>query len=667
MRQSRSGGSRQQARRTRPSLEGLEQRRVLSHIAAGPPIGADQSPAGGIFLHNDQTFVYTTPQGTHVELQVIGRGSLEGTTVDQNGALHLLFSKTNSFSKIVSKVHGGTGQADLASIFHRDLFLHGATESLSGIGASVIKMINLMNFNLIPGGRVNVTEGIGTLGLNSVGPNTQIQLRELPASVTAGTTGSETVNTGASGSSGSSSTIVSDAFLVQSLAGINGEFFSAGNILNVSNPQNPGPPPAPPGIVIRINHINGNVASVPNLLTDAKVFGYDQTTGQVVRFSLDLTKAGLFQGTGTVDPTFAPIQVQPPGSTAPVSVSVGRDGSRDALLVATGTTITAYDATYGTLLGAFTAPPGFSIAAMGSTDILTVIGDTSPAVNQLQSIDIAASLGSPTHQAVTLASYNPQAGVGLVGGLTGLPGSNRAYATVAATFNSLQPTVTQLGLLTASATQAVPNPANGGLILINRFSTDSVKAIQSGGSFTPVNPANNPALIGVPVGAVDSNLAFNSPTASPTNPALFSNVVSLVGPVSLSHKGTVVLNTTDKITDLSETFRPDLNGSTALGVGPALIDVQGNIQSVRGLTANGLVLNDTGYLNLLRTGRISNSYILAQPIGHVQTPGSQRTNVTLVSSTPRLFGSRGGVNLVPGLLQVGPLSYTNDIPPPTSG
>ena len=90
--------------------------------------------------------------------------------------------------------------------------------------------------------------------------------------------------------------------------------------------------------------------------------------------------------------------------------------------------------------------------------------------------------------------------------------------------------------------------------------------------------------------------------------------------------------------------------------------MQGNIQSLRGLDANGLVLNDTGYLNLIKTGTISNSTIYALPIGHVQTPASHRTNVTLVSSTPRDFGTRGGVTVLPGLNPIGPLSLTNDQP-----
>ncbi|HKI16768.1 MAG TPA: hypothetical protein VKA15_02765 [Isosphaeraceae bacterium] len=640
--------------------------------AGGLPIVPDSSTPTGDFFHNDQQFNYTTPDGTHVELKIIGRGSLQGTTVDSSGALHLLFSKTNAFTKITSNVHGGTGQADLASIYNADLFLNHAVTSLSGIGAPVLDTINLGKFNLIAGGTIDVTSGIDNLNLNSVGPDTQIQLRQLPSTVTAGT------STTASTSSSSSNVIVSDAFLVQSLAGINGEFFSAGNIIEVPTAGAPGPPPAPPGIVLKINHINGNIASAPNLLTDNDIYGYDPMTGQVVRFNLTpATNAttgqpDMSKQTGPLDPTFTPLQVEQAGSTTPVAISVGHDGNRLALLVSTGSRISVYDATYGTPLGSFTTPPGFDANALGSTDTLTVMGDV--ATNQLQEIDIPLNLAAGTAQLPVNepgypppANYPPPAGLSLVGGLTGLVGTNQVYPTVAAYPNTLQPTVTQLGLLTAGTSVADTNPS-GGLVLVRQFTTVSQKAIQSDGAYIPVSRPSNPFLLtplwtGVPEGSVDSSLALNTIEGTPGQ---YTNTVSLLGPVSLTQRGTITLNTTDPITDLSESFRPELNGSAAAGTGPALIDVQGNIQSLRGLTANGLVLNDTGYINLIRTGQISTSTILAQPIGHINTPPAQRTNdVLLISTDNRDFGKRGGVNtLVSNLYQIGPLSLTNNSPNP---
>ncbi|MBV8129554.1 MAG: hypothetical protein JO114_18050, partial [Planctomycetaceae bacterium] len=549
-----------------------------------------------------------------------------------------------------------------------DLYNNHAVTSLSGIGASVLDTINLDKFNLIAGGTIDVTSGIDNLNLNSVGPDPQIQLRQLPSTVTAGT------STTASTSSSSSNVYVSDAFLVQSLAGINGEFVSAGNIIEVPTNGAPPPPPAPPGIVLKINHINGNIAPAPNLLTDNDIFGYDQTTGKVVRFNLTpATNAtgqpDMSKQTGTLDSTWKPLQVQKPGSTTPVAISVGRDGTRLVLLVSTGYQISVYDATYGTFLGAFTTA-GFDATALGSTDTHTVMGEVGTN-QQLQMIDVPLSLATGTAQLPVNepgypppANYTPPAGFSLVGGLTGVVGTNQVYPTVAAVFNSFQPSVTQLGLLTAGTSVADTNPS-GGLVLVRQFTTVSEKAIQPGGAYVPVSPSNNPMLTGVPEGSVDSSLALNTIGTSST-PGQYTNTVSLLGPVSLTQRGTITLNTTDQITDLSESFRPELNGSAAAGTGPALIDVQGNIQSLRGLTANGLVLNDTGYLNLIKTGQLSNSSILAQPIGHVQTPPAQRTNdVLLISTNNRDFGKRGGVNtLVANLYQIGPLSLTNNSPKP---
>ena len=62
---------------------------------------------------------------------------------------------------------------------------------------------------------------------------------------------------------------------------------------------------------------------------------------------------------------------------------------------------------------------------------------------------------------------------------------------------------------------------------------------------------------------------------------------------STPETGTFTFDYPDALTGLSESFRPDL-------VGSALIDIQGTVQSIRGGTATGMVLNDTGNLNLVK-------------------------------------------------------------------
>ncbi len=549
----------------------------------------------------------------------------------------------------MSDVHGGTGQAALASIYSRDLFEHGAANSQSGIGATLIGTINLPKFNLLAGGTVNVTSGINNLALNSVGPDTQIQLREIPASQEPTTTTSTTSTTGTTtttspnltsgaGSvtaSGVSNNYITNAFLVQTLAGSDGEFLSAGNLILTSTGGNPGPPPAPPGVVIKINQIHGSLAAAGGQpvdpQTDARIFGYDPVTGQVLRFSLDLN-----QSTGAVDPAFKPIQVEPPGSTAPVAVSVGRDGTgpraRLVLLVSANSRISVYDASYGTPLGSFAISPG--INALGSTDTLTVAGNTTvpnplqSGTNQLQMIDVAASLsnGVATRPADNLSNYTPPGGFTMLPGLSGLPASNRVYDLTAALFNSFTPTQFNLGLLTVETSQGTPT-STGGLLLTHQFSTISEKAFTQNGTFVPIPNPTDPGL-GTSMGSIDRSLAVNTAGTKP-------NTIQLYGQVSLTRRGTITLNYPDQLTDLSESFRPDLAGT-------AIIDVQGNIQSFRGLSANGLVLNDTGNLNLVKTGLLTNSTIIGQPVGHIQTPLNNRSNVLILSSA-RVVHDRNGV------------------------
>jgi hypothetical protein len=101
---------------------------------------------------------------------------------------------------------------------------------------------------------------------------------------------------------------------------------------------------------------------------------------------------------------------------------------------------------------------------------------------------------------------------------------------------------------------------------------------------------------------------------------------------------------------LSESFRPDL-------VGSALIDIQGSVQSIRGGTAKGLVLNDSGNLNLVKFQSVADSTIVGQPIGHIQF--LKRSHI-LILTPSRTAAGRNGVTVDPSLSQIGPLSQPND-------
>ena len=173
-----SSAHRYQAHRARPFLEGLEDRKLLSRASLGTAAAA-ASP-GGVFSQDNRVFTYTTPSGGHATIQVVGLGNLLGTTVSTSGALELVYGDTNAFSKITGQVRGGNGHAPLGSIQNSQLIAAGAQNSLSGVGGDVLQSVLLSSFDLIAGGRINLTPGVNSLILDSIGANTQVNLRALP-------------------------------------------------------------------------------------------------------------------------------------------------------------------------------------------------------------------------------------------------------------------------------------------------------------------------------------------------------------------------------------------------------------------------------------------------------------------------------------------------------
>jgi hypothetical protein len=605
-------------------MEGLETRQLLSGV----------SPAAhhsGHLSANLRSFKYRTPSGGTATIQIVGRGSLAGTAAP-NGVLDLEYSKTNANSKIIGTVEGGNGTAPLATLKYKNLSL----DNLSGVGGSVLKTVSLRQFDLVDNGNINLTPGVDIVYLNSVGANTQVHLRYLPEDITA----SDTSGSASDTTNGVSNNVITDVFLVQTLAGSSGEFLSAGNIVNTSVAGEPGAPPAPPGIILKVNNVRGKITNPPNLLTDAEIFGYDPTANQLIRFNT---------ATGNPDLT-----IQVPGTGPMVGgTALSRNRGHLDVVVSDGTTVYAFNAMNGAAEGSFTVTnlglPNFdSVDALGSTDSTLVIGDSNGGSQNLglyQEIDLTKSLASGS--AVPLGSpYTPQNQFTTTGGLTSVPASVNVFAAGAAHFNTYQPDQVQLGYLTLST--YTYNTTADGTTFTNRLSESSRTPIQPYTNVDLSNPENQ--VLGQALGSVDQALAAVTGLVYDSNGQAIANRVGLISTITLSNRGTIQLNYPNRLTGLSEAFRPDL-------VGSALIDIQGNVQSIRGNTATGMVINDTGNLNLLKFQRVSNSTILGQPFGHVEI--GKRSNVSIVSS-PRSVDGRGGVTVVKNLRVVGPLSLPDD-------
>lgn len=603
------------ARTTRPALESLESRQLLSVGGSGHhSVGALASHA--TFLNRQLS--YRTPQGTHVSVYLHGFGKLVGSSLTPDGALNLVISGTNSGTQIIGRTRGGTGTAPLQSVLYANV----APQDLSGTGGTTLDVLNLQSFDLVSGGQINLTAGIHKIQLNSIAGNTQVNLRELPDSFQ-GTGAFQTAVSNGLTLSYLSQTLPHGTLGAQTLVGISGQFSPGTNLPVTKATTNgvfglQGTPLSPPGLVAVVNHVNGAPQPAGGL-PDPQIFGYDSTTGNLIRFNAT---------TGAVLQTI-PLS----GTGTPIAgAALARNNNELVVLVGTGTTIEAFDAVSGAAVGQFTtsnlAGLGFlSVDEIGSTGSQTVFGDAGAGPNgQLLIINVAASLA--TGQAVAVGSpFAPQREFELAGGLTGVPGSDAIFAAGAAHFDTFQPNLTQLGVLAL-------NTVGGNLSEISRT------AIKSNGNYINTGPYGtvqaSPILA---LGSVDQNLAL---VTEVTNG---QNVVTLYSQ-GLATVGTITLNDPNLLTGLSETFRPGLAGA-------AVFDVQGNIQSFNGQDAEGLVLNDLGNLNVVKIRRASNSTIYGFPFSHVAI--TDRTNVTIVTPS-RTADDRNDVIVQPGLLPTGPLS-----------
>jgi hypothetical protein len=439
----------------------------------------------------------------------------------------------------------------------------------------------------------------------------------------------------------------SDGGRLQVLTNVSGSFTAQPNLLE---PLAPGQaltePPAPPGIILKANSIGGSTSPLTSPLMDVKIFGYDPsytnpdgTKGAVLRFDLNLEK-----NTGAVDTTFAPIAV--PGHPTASDIDIAHDGNTLVLLVPDGETVYAYDPDTGAKVGSFTTfQPVESVASAGS---ITVLG--SALINELHMIDLPKSLQTGVVQALdTTKPFVPQPGVYGLGGLTGVAGSNNLYATIGAPFSTLQPTFYQLGIGAIGTT--VVSASSQGTEVADQFSVISRTGLLTNGTYTNVgaNPVPPDQTVGRALGSVDQNLALET---SVTEGKSTKYVLNLYSPSSLSPKGTISFPSfTDQLTGLSQSFRTDLGGV-------AVINVQGDVQSVRSNSADGMFFNDTGNLATVKIQHIHNSTIVGQPISHLDI---RSRSATKAYSSARLVGKRNGVGpmSMSSLKPIGPVSPSN--------
>lgn len=569
-------------------------------------IAATSAPPPRVSVAQDvpkplKRFAYITNDRTRVVVNLTGIGTLRGTQFDRStNSLRLIYDDTNDASQIIAHVRGGNGRANLSLLTDADV----PPNSQSGIGGNQVGLVAMKAFRLVEGGRINLNGGVRKLKLNEVGPNTQVLLRSLP---------NETPESGQTTQFSNSPLIGNELQLTD------------GTVIPVifDTSEEPSDEP-PPGIRVQIDRISGTFVPTNTergdlaTLGNPQLFGYDAGAGQLLRFD---AVTGQVTGRRTV----------PSLDSSSAGVSLGRNAGNLVVVVAQASTVRVFDALTLDPVGQFTtANIGFdSIDGLAKTDtqlaVVQGVNPSDPASGPGKSRLIELTLSLARGEAVPLdqSSFQLQPGVFMTSGATGVAGYEAFAATAAATFDQFQP----LSLFPGIA----------------ELRTTNRQIVQQQLTRSNAVPASVP-VESLAMGSVDQFVAVGQGVSVVEGRTV--NRVTLIDPEALTTVRTISLDYPAPLVGLSESYRPSLEGA-------ALFDVQGDIQAFLVNQANGLVLNDSGVLNLLAVRRMSDSVVIGLPVVHVDVIA--RNNVGIFS-TERPVGSRGGVTVVKNLPPPGPLT-----------
>ncbi len=689
------------------SLSGVAQK-IVQHrgVDSGSPLASTST---------NIEFDYTTAQGSKVDIQLVGPGSLAGTNLDSNGDLNLVFSGTTVFTTITGTVKGGTGQANLATITSENLNLG----SLSGVGGDLIGRVLLPSFNLIPGGQVNLTAGVQSFSLNSVAADSQVHLRDTPLNTSLGIQSYENTVTGTgvtyaqltATSTGATSASATGLSSGTSIGVATGQ--SAGGVTTVgAGTLNPtalgfggGEVGAINGAIPLINTVgNGeNVLGTPGL-TQTQV-SQGRTTNYVVGTDGGTqlsTVAGTFKpGVNLIEPSdisLPPDRVPPPGVLVTIKhVNGGPTAGNplgDPLIYgydAKANALIKFDATTGAQLQTIPLPAspngvgGVSLARDGSEQVVLVgIGQEVLAYDATS----GAPVGSFTAVSSAGVGFQHVTGIATAEGMTVLEGPEIVRADpsdapiVIFSINVAQSLATHALVLTgpsfapfnefdlAGTLTGVPGTGNF-FALGAGYLDPSVPNIKEAGilSFGPTVLADGTVGFLENTRTDLTNTSSTDPQmpASPLNGIPFSNSIATGSLNSFLALDTGTANGVNVINLYAPNSLASEGSFTLADANPladlsqsfhpelansALIDVQGNVQSFTAKSATGMVLNVAGNVDLVQINNASNSSIIGLPFSHVNIP--VRNNVAILTNS-RLVGTRGGVIVNSGAQEVGPL------------
>jgi hypothetical protein len=649
--------------------------------------------------------------GTLISDPTLTKGTLAyekvNTHVDPNGGLHILFNGTTSNSQIIGSVSGISKKIfpNINEIRDADV----AKFDTTGVGTNQMGYVNMARFNLGPGGRVNLSAGVQRLFLNDIAHGTQLDLAALatppitspqnPGGFNTTTTTNNSGSTAVTNNTGqrTTSTTINGITITTVLPTTDQLTISNGELTGVGGIILPGSVPSTSGNVklevqgveLIVRNVNGRSNSPtpePRLgnqyiagLIDNDASATDQLiyykinrnsdfviTSANAEKSIDVKRQDVANPAADITPLtmlgaglgqYANGKiVMPTGTTVTGSVQVVAVGY-SFLDTTTSTTryfINAYSVVDGSLQGYFEVlenglPDPFDGVGGASGDLfLTDSKGGTNGTGVTKSFDITESLDTKVSVPVYIIQTDPLATpvpsvfnypvtFNAMPGTTGVAGISYIYNTGAAYFDAYSPLSTdpQLGIMKI-------NDADD-----NSLSVNSTTKI--GGSIPWLSNTQ------FDMGSVDQNVVLVNPSNYNITDGYYT--AQMFSPNTLASTGSFKLYTTNqKLAGLSESFNPQLFGSS-------VIDVKGNLKTFSAKYTNNMVLNVNGIANLVQINQASNTEIIAHPILHVAVSWKPNSNVNILSSarpTDKTTGgktrpgTRGGVQVVKNLPILGP-------------
>lgn len=578
------------------------------------------------------------------------------THVDANGQLHILFDGTTSNSQIIGAVSGTRKNPQIAEIRDVDVPPFNNT----GVGTNQMGYVNLARFDLAPGGRVNFTAGVQRLVLNNINRGTQLDLAALAAPPTTSpqnpggldtttTTTSSGSNAVASGSGQKTiTTTVNGITVITTLPTTDQLTVSNGELTGVGGITLPGSIPSTKGntrvevqgvelIVNKVLGVNNPNGQPSPRLGGEFLVGVDGANSKIVLFNV------VRDVNGNVSANYAGEIPVATGGTDLVGAGVGEYNGVQVVAVGFNQTVMAYSVISGAYVGQFDTS---NLAAGGFTEIDSIggssgnifIGDSVKQV--IQPIDLSASLDAG--QAVTAGSqFSLPDSFMMLTGVTGAAGISYIYTVGQSFFDPWTP--------------QSPN-SQLGLMKLNVSASDNLSVGTSAKISDTI--ASYPFYA---MGSVDQNLILFTPGQTVTDGY---QTQTMYDPDTLASSGSIKIQYPGNLTGLSESFYPQLYGSS-------VIDVKGNLKTLSANTTDNMVLNVNGIANFTRINQASNTTIIAHPVLHLAVSWKPNSNVNIISSsrptdeTPggkSRPGTRGGVQVVKKLPILGPLVNPRQLP-----